>query len=222
MPASRLLALTLLFFGLKPLAGEVINFDSYAIGRLPPDWREVNSYEGWPANWSVLADPAAPSRPHVLTKIATQPDARGIPKVIWQKRVFQDGEVSVRLKPMGGLSAEIAGLIFRYADEKNYYMLSANALTGRLLLYRVQNGERMPIGAPAANVQGRDGVLSLPAGEWSRFRVTCDGPNIAVYFNGEKLLEARDATPGWPGTAGLWSDASSLTGFDDFEVLIKK
>jgi hypothetical protein len=53
-----------------------------------------------------------------------------------------DVDLSVRVKPVAGRVDRAAGLVWRYRDQDNYYLVRANALEGNVVLYKIQNGKR--------------------------------------------------------------------------------
>jgi hypothetical protein len=53
-----------------------------------------------------------------------------------------DLELTVRFRPVSGHVDQAAGLVWRYQNEDNYYIVRANALEDNVVLYKVQNGER--------------------------------------------------------------------------------
>lgn len=213
----KLLATAALLLCLAPAHGETIHFDSCERGKLPPGWLELNVDSSFPGSWQVLADLSAPSKMQVLAKMTFQPEATRFPKAIHQGLSFRDGSAGVRMKPMGSLADEVAGLIWRYRDEGDFYFLSADTTTGQVSVYRMQEGRQVSLGTAAAGGVLRSSALA-GSGGWNHLRVEFRGAHIAVQVNGTKLLDLEDSTPGWPGLAGVWAGGPALAAFDDFEV----
>jgi len=149
----------------------------------------------------------------VLAKMTVQPASSRLPKAIYQGFSFQDGSVAVRMRPMGSLADEAAGLVWRYRDEGNFYFLSADTTTGRVSVYRTQDGKQVPLGTAPAG-----GALQGSANDWSQLRVEFHGSHIEAQVNGTRVLALDDSTPGWPGQAGVWVSGPAMAAFDDFEV----
>jgi hypothetical protein len=127
----------------------------------------------------------------------------------------------VKFKPVSGEVDRAAGLVWRYRDENNYYIVRANALEDNVVLYKVEEGKRTSL-APKGTPQGTYGVdREVPSGRWSALKVVVEGPSFTVFFDGEKLFEVEDKTFTGAGRVGLWTKADSVTYFDDFEVLAK-
>jgi hypothetical protein len=111
-----------------------------------------------------------------------------------------------------------AGLVWRYLDENNYYLVRANALEGNVVLYKVEGGRRTSL-APVGK-GGEYGVAqSVPVGRWSTLRVAFMGSRFVVSFDDKPLFEVDDATFAGPGRVGVWTKADSVTYFDEFELL---
>jgi hypothetical protein len=129
-------------------------------------------------------------------------------------------DVMVRVKPVSGRVDRAAGLVWRYQDEDNYYLVRANALEDNVVAYKVQNGRRTDL---PVRGEGRTygKPIKVPARQWSSLRVIAAGPRFEVYFNDRKLYEVEDATFTRAGRVGVWTKADSVTQFDDLTVTPK-
>jgi hypothetical protein len=128
---------------------------------------------------------------------------------------IKDGFAEVKCKPISGKEDQAGGLVFRFKDANNYYVVRANALEDNVVLYKTVNGKRS-----ALQVKGRMfgyGVdTKVPKGKWSTLRVEFAGKLFTVSFNGKKLFEVEDETFKDAGAVGVWTKADSVTLFDDF------
>jgi hypothetical protein len=122
---------------------------------------------------------------------------------------YRDPEISVQFKAISGRVDQAGGLVFRYQDANNYYLVRANALEDNVRLYRVVQGQRTQFAGSNAQVT---------ANAWHTLKVVCSGNQIEAYFDGQKLISARDDTFREPGLVGVWTKADSVTYFDDLEV----
>jgi len=150
----------------------------------------------------------------------TRPDrpAGRFPLAIWNRALLQDGELSVAFKTVDGSIDQAAGIVWRYQDPNNYYIVRANALENNVVLYKVENGVRASI-APKGLSSRSYGIKHLiPSGRWNTLKVTFSGVKIAVFLNQERLFEAEDMTFQKSGKIGLWTKADSVTYFDDFKI----
>jgi hypothetical protein len=128
--------------------------------------------------------------------------------------VATDVDVSVKYKPVSGREDQAAGLVWRYRDPNNYYIVRANANENNVVLYKVENGVRTDL--PLIGKGRTYGMKAqIPSGQWGVLRVVASGPLFEVYSNGVKLFEVKDTTFPGPGKVGLWTKADSVTLFDD-------
>jgi len=198
-------------------SAETIRFDLNAPGSIPAGWTVVEATKGPPPKWEVLRDPTAPSKPNVLAQMSSNGGNSHFPLAILDKSDYKDGEVSVKFKTVAGKNDQAAGLVWRYRDPANYYLVRANALENNIVMYKVEDGRwrsLTPKGKPIRN----DGVAHrIPSRIWSILKVSFKKSRYEVYFDHRKVFEAEDATFMGPGKVGLWTKANCVTYFDDFQ-----
>jgi hypothetical protein len=188
----------------------LVNFDTAPLGKMPPGWSARMTSQGAPPRWEIRRDESAPSQPYVLAQISNEPPGSRSPLAILESASVRDGDFSVRIKPVGGQSLQ-GGLVWRYRDENNYYLVTVSAIDKTVAVYRVQNGERTPI-LPQVK---RD----IPSNGWSILKISARGNRFQVYVDHRRILQGSDGTFPQSGKIGLWSD--SVTYFDDFRVYPK-
>jgi hypothetical protein len=203
---------------LGAMAAITINFDSTAPGKTPAGWTIAATQPGAQPKWEVLKDPKAPSPPYVLAQVSTEKDKSRCPLAILNKADIKDGDLSVKLKPVAGREDRSGGLVWRYRDPNNYYLVRANALDNNIALFRVQNGRCVPLALKDKSANIYSVEHPVPANQWSILKVQFRGPLFSVYFNHRRLFQVQDSTFGQPGKVGLWTKADSVTYFDDFRV----
>ncbi|MBI1955170.1 MAG: hypothetical protein HYS38_02140, partial [Acidobacteria bacterium] len=117
-----------MFFLLASIAhAETINFDSVSPGSLPSGWTSAMTHTGGAPKWEVLKDDTAPSKPNVLAQTSTDRTSGRFPLAILDRASSTNGEISEKFKPISGQVDQAAGLVWRYRDENNYYIVRANA-----------------------------------------------------------------------------------------------
>jgi len=171
---------------------------------------------GKPGRWVVQAEGT--------NKFLAQTDADStrsrFPVAVLSDVTAADVDLSVRFRPISGRVDQAAGLVWRYQDQDNYYIVRANALEDNVVLYKVQGGKRTDL-----PLQGEGRTYGkkteVPASQWSTLRVVVNGGLFEVYFNRSKLYEVEDATFSQPGKIGVWTKADSVTQFDDLTVVTK-
>lgn len=198
-----------------------VRFDEEKPGDLPSGWATAVTHEGARPKWAVVSDETAPSRPNVLAQLSSEAARAQFPLAIFEGATLQNGEIEVKFKPVSGEVDRAAGLVWRYRDQNNYYIVRANALEDNVVLYKVEEGKRTSL-APTGTAAGTYGVdREVPAGRWSALKVVVEGARFTVFFDGERLFEVEDETFTGAGGVGLWTKADSVTYFDDFEVRAK-
>ena len=110
-------------------------------------------------------------------------------------------DLSVKFKPISGATDQAAGLVWRYLDERNYYIVRANALEGNVVLYKVEDGERtdLPL-LGQGRTYGAD--AAVPANAWGALAVRAQGDRFTVSLNGAELFEVEDETFTDPAGSG--------------------
>jgi len=197
---------------------QTVNFDSVKPGSVPPGWFTVEPDAHHPARWVVVKDPSAASPPHVFAQLDVDGVASRGPLAILKKTEVKDGDLSVRVKPMAGKADAAGGLVWRYRDPENYYLVRANAVENTVALYKVDGGKITPLTPVGARPDNYAVKHPVPPNQWSMLKVEFRGPLFSVYFNHKRLFEVRDSTFTSPGKVGLWSGARAVTYFDDFRI----
>jgi hypothetical protein len=199
-------------FGLIGSTGKIINFDTSTLGKMPSGWSAAVTNGGPAPKWQVLKDGSAPTQPYVLA-LTSHDAANHSPLAILDTMDVRDADVSVRLKPLTGHVDQSGGIVFRYRDSNNYYVVRANALENSVAVFKVQNGQTTPLCAGVRH--------DIPANAWSILKVAVRGDKFQVYVNHRRILQAQDGTFGATGKVGLSTKGDSATYFDDFRVYPK-
>jgi len=200
-------------------SAEVISFDTAKVGEVPVGWTVAMTHTGGAPKWEVRSDISAPSKPNVLAQVSTDRTAGRFPLAIWDRTSLKDGTVTVKFKAISGTVDQGAGLVWRYHDQNNYYIVRANALEDNIVLYKVKNGERLSL-APKGAVSNAYGVKHrVPKQTWSTLSVDFHGRLFTVSLDNQKLFEVEDSTFSGTGKTGLWTKSDSVIYFDDFQVV---
>jgi hypothetical protein len=165
---------------------------------------------GGPAVWQVrverlLLDGKA------LVETSRQPQPNRFPLCIADRPVAKNAEVELSFVMHDGAVARAAGIVLRFADPLDFYVVEADALAGSVRLLRIVNGERREIA-------GR--VIGLVTGEKQTLTIKAVDASFSVSFNGKALFDTTDTGIAAPGRFGLWSRADSLTSFGDLFITI--
>ncbi|OAI43229.1 hypothetical protein AYO41_02345 [Verrucomicrobia bacterium SCGC AG-212-E04] len=191
-------------------AQTMVKFDDLKPGPLGAPWRTGVTGRG-NAKWEVVADATAPSKPQVLKQ-------SGEATFVWAVKTdtrMQDGFAEVKFKPVDGREDQAGGLVWRWQDADNYYVVRANALENNVVLYKTAGGKRTSLQAKGRTF-GYGVDTEVPAGKWSTLRIEFSGRLFTVIYNGKQLFQVEDDTFKDTGAVGLWTKADSVTLFDDF------
>lgn len=199
---------------------KTVNFDKDKPGRPPGGFSLALTGQGRPGVWAVTRDETAPSRSQVLAQTDEDDTSYRFPLCIFDALEAIDLDLSVKFKPIKGKKDQAAGIVWRYKDKDNYYIVRANALENNVVLYKVENGRRSDLPLKGeGRTYGKK--AAVPSGQWSTLGVVVRGNLFQVYYNGEKLFQVEDDTFKEAGKVGLWTKADSVTHFDDLTVNVK-
>src|SRR5215510_10542167 len=172
-------------------SAQTIDFNKDKVGEPPKGFSTALTGQGKAGIWVVMKDDASPNQGNVLAQ--TDADATGyrFPLCVHDGLTAKDADISVKFKPVSGKQDQAAGIVWRYRDKDNYYIVRANALENNVVLYKVQNGKREDL---PLKVEGRTygKKAPVPKNQWSELRVTVKGNLFAVWLNGQKLYEVED------------------------------
>ncbi len=129
---------------------------------------------------------------------------------------FTDVQIEVDTVILGGPSDNDFGIICRYQDRDNFYMLVISS-DGYYGAAKLKNGQYSMIGPEQLQYSG-----VIAQGQAAhRLRADCVGDALSLYVNGQKLMEVRDSDF-TAGDVGLIAGAYAVQGvdilFDNFVV----
>lgn len=199
-------------------ARRVIDFESATPGQAPAGFTFALTGSGRPGAWSVRKDESSSDRGNVLAQTDADSTSFRFPVAVFNDVTAADVDISVRFRPVTGRVDQAAGLVWRYRDANNYYIVRANALEENVVLYKVENGKRTDLALKGSGrTYGKK--APVPKNSWSLLGVTVRGPLFTVSINGQGLYEVEDRTFTNPGKVGLWTKADSVTYFDDLTIV---
>lgn len=198
-------------------SAQTLKFDSDKTGSPPAGFSTALTGKGKPGTWVVMKEADAPSNPNVLAQTNEDPTGYRFPVCVYDAFTAKDVDVSVKFKPVKGKRDQAAGIVWRYKDQDNYYIVRANALENNVVLYKVENGKRsdLPLVGKGRTYGEK---VKVATGKWGTLRVVAKGEKFETYLNGTKLFDVEDKTFTGPGKVGLWTKADSYTLFDDLTI----
>jgi hypothetical protein len=204
--------------GTQAPARRVINFESDRLGQPPGSFTFALTGGGKPGVWVVKKDETSADRGNVVAQTDADSTSYRFPLAIYNDVTAKDVDLSVRFRPISGRGDQGAGLVWRYVDANNYYIVRANALEGNVVLYKVQNGKRtdLPL-IGSGRTYGKKADVAKD--KWSVLGLTARGNRFTVSLNGQGLYDVEDGTFAAAGKIGLWTKADSVIHFDDLTIV---
>ncbi len=201
--SGRLLCFLAAALVAAPLAAETVrnHFDADTAIRVPGFFDFVVLGAPGTARWLVLTDLNPPSAPNRLAQVTPDRPADSIAAAVRRNYAFQDGTVSTYVKR----GASHGGLLLRMASEKDFLVLLVDETSGEAVLSCYRSGKPTELGRGRAKLER----------EWEKFAVVAKGPSLTVFFNDQKLFEAKDAAP-VTGKTGLVAAGPGEASFDEF------
>jgi len=214
---EKILFTLIVFIVISAVKAQTINFDNYKTEKTPENFTTALTGKGEEGVWVIMKDETAPSKPNVLAQTDMDDTGYRFPLCVYNNFLAKNDEVSVRFKPVKGEGDQAAGIVWRYKDKDNYYIVRANALEDNVVLYKVEKGKRtdLPLVGKGRTYGEK---VKVPSGKWSTLKVTTKGKLFKVYLNDKELFSVEDSTFTEAGKVGLWTKADSYTLFDDLII----
>jgi len=195
-----------------------ITFEDADLGRVPSGFSPALTGGGGPVAWRIEEDRSAPSGPRVLVQASADTTGGRFPLCIYDAVSTADVELSVAFKPRSGTVDQAAGLVWRYRNADNYYLVRANALENNVVLYKVEAGKRTDLDPVGSGLFAYGMKAPVASGKWSTLGVEVKGKRFSVSLDGRQLFDVEDETFKDPGKVGLWTKADSVTAFDRLTI----
>ena len=187
----------------------VWNFDREQPGTLPVEFSIGTLFDGRPAgDWQVLATDRAKSPPHVLAQVMAKGAEHAYKVLLLKEAIASDLILQVSFLPIQGQADMGGGLIWRAADDRNYYLARANPLEQNIRVYRVVKGVRHLL-------ENFDQTIDVR--QWHSLRVMHLGCQINIFYDDKQVFDLCDKTF-HTGTIGLWTKSDAVTYFDDLQL----
>lgn len=205
-------------------AEKFFDFSKSEAGKIPAGFRSTLAGEGKPGNWQVIMDDVPPllspltdkapavTRRAVLAQLDADPTDERFPMLVFEEETFADFTLTTRFKLVSGETEQMAGIVFRYRDAKNFYVIRVSGLGRNVAFYKVINGLRTdPIRVEA----------TVPTGEWQELSIECRGNQTICMLNGKKALPTLTDNSNEPGLIGYWTKSDAVTYFADTRIVYR-
>lgn len=182
----------------------VHNFDDDQPGSAPSGFVFAETREAAANRWLVRKEGSS----NVLAHEGNASSGRGFAMAVLAGPTWRDGEVSVRMRLLGG--DRTGGLVWRYRDARNHSLVQFTLGEQSIGLYRIVDGNRVRLEGE------RD--LELDPGAWHTLKIVQRDHSVRVYLGGIRVFEDRDRADGVAGSVGVWCAGGTLAQFDDLRV----
>ncbi|HTY54334.1 MAG TPA: family 16 glycoside hydrolase [Candidatus Binataceae bacterium] len=187
------------------------DFDQDQKGQVAKGWTAV---EG---DWIVIGDPGAPSAPSTfglgpgrfLWSLYKMLEYYPI-TVVSDPAEYDDFTLEASFKAVGGRLDCSGGLIARYVDPNNYYVLVAGCPSDYFALTRVSAGASTII---------KQSVVPIDKNVWYQLRLVASGEHFSCYANNKMVFDAADSKIA-KGRIGLWARADAQVRFDNVKLTL--
>ena len=123
---------------------------------------------------------------------------------------FQNGEISLRFKLLGGALDQCAGILFNLKPNGDYLAVRFNGKEDNLVLWTFDKGKRSFVKKGTKDVR-------IPYKEWHTMKIAVHGTQLEGWLDGEHLLDYTLPAP-VSGKVGVWSKTDSISEFSDYVV----
>ena len=201
-----------------------INFSEVAAGRSPTNFHNALAGIGQPGDWKIVTDespsafaplmPQIPATAHpvrrpVLAQLSHDPTDERFPMLIYDGQTFKDFTLATQFKIVGGVAEQMAGVVFRFQNASNFYVVRVSALGHNLRFYKVVDAIRSdPIG-PA---------LDIATNTWHTLGVQCEGNQILCTLDGKLAMPPLNDSSFSAGKMGFWTKSDAVSYFGDTTI----
>jgi hypothetical protein len=197
-------------------------FGEYPVEKTPSNFLSTVNGRGKPGDWKVILDTAPSAMPArdanapsltqhaVLAQLDRYPVNDHFPLLVFNDDTFNDFTFSTRFKVVDGGVAQMAGIVFRYQDEKNFYVLMTSVLDKHFWFFKIVDGQRSEklIGPP----------IEIQKNEWHEMSVRCEGNHIHCLLDGKEIIPMITDSSFSGGKIGFWTKSDSVSYFTDSKL----
>ncbi|MCC6600939.1 MAG: hypothetical protein IT223_09735 [Crocinitomicaceae bacterium] len=195
--------------------GKIVSFDfeNSDINTIASDW-SAHFYGEGATNWNVISD----NGNNVFAQLQNINPDNHFNIAVYDKLEVTDMELSVKMCATKGIFDQGGGIVWRYKNESNHYILRANPLENDLVLFKMENGERIDL--PLVNIGRTYGVeVDYTGADWHTIGVKVEGNLFTAFFDGREMFKVQDSSFTDPGKIGLWTKSDACTYFDDLKII---
>ena len=199
-----------------------IDFSDFQTDQTPSGFHSALAGAGKPGEWKVITDevpsvftpltPQAPvvTRQAVLAQTSQDTTDERFPMLIYDGETFKDFKLVTHFKIVGGAAEQMAGIVFRFQNESNFYVIRASALGHNLRFYKVVDGQFVDPTAPFG--------MNISTGDWHTLTVQCEGNQINCLMDNFVIPPIETPNTFSSGKIGFWTKSDAVTYFGDTTI----
>jgi hypothetical protein len=192
-----------------PDGTQIWDFDTLPPGTIPSTFQVGTFFDGRPAGeWKVIISDRAKSPGQLLAQVQPKGSDQTHKVLLIEGTGSSDVEIEVSYLAVSGKANLGGGLVWRAADDRNYYVLRSSSTERKVRLYRMTKGIQQLVKSIDRNI---------PSSGWHTLRVVHKGCEILAFFDGEPIIRACDSSL-TTGRIGVWTNADAVTYFDDLRL----
>jgi hypothetical protein len=188
-------------------ATTTISVNKDEVASTPINFELFRTGPGGVGQWTIVLDSTAIAGV-ALEQSSSDATENRYPIAIYKRLSLKNVDSRARFKIVSG-SMRDAGVIVRFVDPDNYYVVSASALEGRIDLFRMVGGKLARIAGCEADVI---------QDHWHLLGVVANGEQFEIWLENEWLFTASDRILLVDGRVGLWTEEDNTTRFDWFQI----
>jgi hypothetical protein len=201
-----------------------IDFSNFPTNTTPTGFHSALAGGGEKGDWKVVMDEApsafAPllsqtnrvpvlTRHAVLAQLGQDVTDERFPMLIYEKETFKDFKLFTRFKIVSGVAEQMAGIVFRYQNSSNFYIIRASALGHNIRFYKVVNGLR-------GNLLGPD--TNITTNVWHTLGIQCQGNQITCVLDDQPVMPLLTDNTFASGKIGFWTKSDAVSYFGDTTI----
>ena len=198
-----------------------ISFADFQQDQTPTNFHNALAGGGKPGEWKVVMDDVpsafAPmsgqtpvfNRNAVLAQTSDDPTDERFPMLIYDGETFKDFKLTTQFKIVSGVAEQMAGVVFRFQNESNFYVFRASALGHNLRFYKVVDGVRSdPLGPQ----------VDISTNVWHSLAVECQGNQLVFRYDEHLVMPPLNDNSFADGKIGFWTKSDAVSHFGDTTV----
>lgn len=201
-----------------------IDFGNSTVNGTPAGFLNALAGGGTPGNWKIIMDelpsafapltPQASNAPAttqhaVLAQLSQDPTDERFPMLVYDKETFDDFKLTTQFKIVSGVAEQMAGIVFRYQNSSNFYVIRASALGHNIRFYKVVNGLR-------GNLLGPE--IDVTTNVWHTLTVQCQGNQFMFWLDDHLVMPPLNDNTFGEGKIGFWTKSDAVSYFGDTTV----